>query len=64
MSKFVITAKQVEQVLNSTGYSSVKGNVQAVLDQLNESPALLTAYLANVIQVTKLPDPIHSAPLF
>ncbi|MCH4858317.1 hypothetical protein ACEWFW_09865 [Bifidobacterium catenulatum subsp. kashiwanohense] len=64
MAKFGIGCEQVKRVLDSSGYSSVDVNVKAVMEQFGKSPALLTAYIANVIQATDLPDPLHSEPLF
>lgn len=64
MAKFDITDNQVRRILDSSGYSSVDANVKAVMAQFGESPALVTAFIANVIQATNLPDPIHSEPLF
>lgn len=64
MAKFGISYDQVKRVLDSSGYSSARENVLAVMNQFGESPALLTAYIANVIQATDLPDPLHSMPLF
>lgn len=64
MARSTITDQQVAKVLKSSGYSAVDRNVQAVMRRLGASPALLTAYIANVIQATALPDSLHAEPLF
>ena len=66
MSRVVITAQQVKAALEATGYSSIESNVQAVLRENGQRPALITAYLSTVINAAadNLPDPRHMDCLF